>query len=42
VSELAAMAAHDLNAPENPRPLSAVDAETIYRNALIGHVEIFS
>lgn len=38
VPELAAMAARDLNAPENPRPLAVADAERLYRAALQGDV----
>jgi hypothetical protein len=38
VPELSEMAACDLNAPENPVPLSAPDAADIYRNALHGRL----
>ncbi|MGH6719952.1 MAG: iron-containing alcohol dehydrogenase [Alphaproteobacteria bacterium] len=39
VPELAVMAARDLNAPENPIPFDANDAERIYRDALGGRVD---
>lgn len=38
VPELAAMAARDLNAPENPIPFDTNDAERLYRDALEGRV----
>ena len=39
VPELAAMAARDLNAPENPRPIKEADAARLYSAALTGTVE---
>ena len=39
IPELSEMAARDLNAPENPVPVSAADAARIYRHALEGHIE---
>jgi len=38
VPQLAEMAARDLNAPENPRLLTAADAADIYRNAIHGRL----
>lgn len=38
VPELAAMAARDLNAPENPRPFAEADAARIYRASLDGTI----
>jgi alcohol dehydrogenase class IV len=38
VPELAAMAARDLNAPENPLPLTEADAARLYRASLRGDV----